>query len=206
VDKKKKKRKIKKKKNKQGAKLPTIAKHVEINQPVTINQVGNIDEAQNPTKTTRKPKYPRKICKGDHLLRDFPGLTKVLEVRSTGTHNPVSSTSGHHVGDNPSNSENKVRSNKGRVNIHYMLCRDMHRTHLCPRMDEYLCLLEDMIVPQPQLTTTYHKLSPNPPLVANMVDLILSSIDPIITLKSEDKVVDLVPSSVNPTLPLRSEI
>jgi hypothetical protein len=83
VDKKKKKRKIKKKKNKQGAKLPTTTGHVGSNQPVTVNHVGSIDEVHKPTKTTRKPKFPCRICKGDHLLKDFPGIPKVLDVWST---------------------------------------------------------------------------------------------------------------------------
>jgi hypothetical protein len=206
LDKKKKKRKIKKKKNNQGAKLPTTAGHVGRNKLVIVNQVGNIDETHKPTKTTRKPKYPFRICKGDHLLRDCPGLTKVLEVWSMGPHHPVSSTFGHHAGDNPSTSESKVGSKKGRVTIHYLLCRDMYRTHFFLRMDESLRLLEDMTFPQPQPSTTYRKLYPDPPLVSNVVNLIPSSIDPIIPLKSEAKVVDLVTSSVNPTLPLRSEI
>jgi hypothetical protein len=152
------------------------------------------------------PNTLSEICKGDHLLRDWPGLTKVLEVWSMCPHHLVSSTFGHHAGDNLSTSESKVGSKKGRVTIHYLLCRDMYRTHFFPRMDESLCLLEDMNFPQPQPPTTYRKLSPDQPLVSNVVDLITSSIDPIIPLKSEAKVVDLVTSSVNPTLPLRSEI
>jgi hypothetical protein len=100
VDKKKKKRKIKKKKNKQGAKLPTTAGHVGSNQPVTVNQAGNIDEVHKPTKTTRKPKFPCRICKGDHLLKDFPGIPKVLEVWSMSSKQPVSSASAGHAGEN----------------------------------------------------------------------------------------------------------
>jgi hypothetical protein len=73
-------------------------------------------------------------------------------------------------------------------------------------MDEASKLLEDIIISKTQLPTAYHKLSPNPPLVAKVVDMIPSLVDPTLPLKSEVKVVDLVPSSFDPTLPLKSEI
>jgi len=78
VDKKKKKRKIKKKKNKKGSKLPTTAKNVG-EQPVTVNHVGSVDYS-NITQTTHKPKYPCRLCKGSHLLKECPGLSKVIEA------------------------------------------------------------------------------------------------------------------------------
>jgi hypothetical protein len=78
VDKKKKKRNIKKKKNKQGYKLPTTARHVG-KQPVTDNRVRSVDDAKI-TQTTRKPKYPCRIRKGNHILKDFPSLFKVIEA------------------------------------------------------------------------------------------------------------------------------
>jgi hypothetical protein len=81
VDKKKKKRKNKKKKNKQGSKLPTTVKHVG-KQPVTVNRAGSVGDVKI-TQTTRKPKYPCRICKGSHILKDFLGLPKVIEVWST---------------------------------------------------------------------------------------------------------------------------
>jgi hypothetical protein len=71
VNKKKKKRKIKKKKDKQGSKFPTTVKHVG-KQPVTVNRVGSVDDVKI-TQTTRKPKYPCRLCKGIHLLKEFPG-------------------------------------------------------------------------------------------------------------------------------------
>jgi hypothetical protein len=73
VDKKKKKRKNKKKKNKQGSKLPTAVRHVG-KQPVTDNRVGSVDGVKI-TQTTRKPKYPCRLCKGSHILKDFPSLS-----------------------------------------------------------------------------------------------------------------------------------
>ena len=61
----------------------------------------------------------------------------------------------------------------------------MHRTYLCPRMDEASKFFEDIIVPQQWLPTVYHKLSLDIPLF--------------------DQVVDPSPSLVDPTLPLESE-
>jgi hypothetical protein len=78
VNKKKKKRKNKKKKNKQGSKPPTTVKHVG-KQPVTVNRAGSIDDVKI-TQTTRKPKYPCRLCKGSHLLKECPGLSKVIEA------------------------------------------------------------------------------------------------------------------------------
>jgi hypothetical protein len=80
MDKKKKKRKINKKKNKQGSKLPTTSKHVR-KPPVTDNHAGSVDDTQI-IQTTHKPKYPCRICKGSHILKDFPGLSKVIEASS----------------------------------------------------------------------------------------------------------------------------
>jgi hypothetical protein len=84
VDKKKKKRKNKKKKNKEGSKLPNTVKHVG-KQPVTINCAGSVDDV-NITDTTYQPKYPCRLCKGSHILKDFPGLSKVIEAWSTHPH------------------------------------------------------------------------------------------------------------------------
>jgi hypothetical protein len=84
VNKKKKKRKNKKKKKKQGSKLPTTIKHVG-KQPVTVNHTRSVDDVKI-TQTTRKPKYPCRLCKGSHLLKDFPGLSKVVEAWSTHPH------------------------------------------------------------------------------------------------------------------------
>jgi hypothetical protein len=102
VDKKNKKRKITKKKNKQGSKLPTNSEHVG-KKPVTVDHVGSVDDAKI-TQTTRKPKYPCKLCKGNHLLKDCPGLSKVIEAWCTRPCQPMSSSSEQHVDDLPSTS------------------------------------------------------------------------------------------------------
>jgi hypothetical protein len=94
-----------------------------------------------------------------------------------------------------------------------MLCKGRHLTHLYPRMDEALKLLEDMTVSQPQLPTSYHKLSLNPPIVDGMINLVplsVSPVDQVVNLvtsldETVDQVVDPIPSSVNPTLSLESE-
>jgi hypothetical protein len=97
VNKKKKKRKNKKKKNKQGSTHPTTTRHVG-KKPVTINHAESVDDVKI-THTTRKPKYPCTLCKGSHLLKDFHGLSKVIEAWSTQPHQPMSSTYEQHVDD-----------------------------------------------------------------------------------------------------------
>jgi hypothetical protein len=76
VDKKKKKRKNKKKKNKQGSKIPTTAGRVG-KKPVTVDHVGSVDDVKI-TQTNRKPRYPCRLFKGIHLLKDCPVLSKVI--------------------------------------------------------------------------------------------------------------------------------
>ena len=82
----------------------------------------------------------------------------------------------------------------------------MHHTYLCPCMDEASKLLEDIIVPQKRLPTGYCKLSLDIALVDKLTDLVLTSVDPSLPLKSEVEVVDPSPSLVDPTLPLESEV
>jgi hypothetical protein len=211
VNKKKKKRKNKKKKIKQGSKPPTTVKHVG-KQPVTVNRAGSVDDVKI-TQTTRKPKYPCRLCKGSHLLKDCPGLSKVIEAWSTHPRQPMSLASEQHADDLPSTSHDTVGKKKSRVKFPCMLCKGSHLTHLCPHMDEASKLLEDMTVSQPQLPAAYRKLSLNPPVVDGMITPVPSPVNPVdhvvnlVTSLVEpvDKVVDPIPSSVNPTLPLESE-
>jgi hypothetical protein len=81
MDKKKKKRKNKKKKNKQGSTLPTTAGHVGKKQ-VTLNSSRSVDDVKI-TQTTRKPKYPCRLCKGSHILKDCLGLSNFIKAWST---------------------------------------------------------------------------------------------------------------------------
>jgi hypothetical protein len=129
-----------------------------------------------------KPKFPCNIYKGDHFLRDFPSLPKVLEMCSS-----TSSVPTRHDGDAPSNSDVKFGKKKTIVKFPCMLCKGDHYSHLCPRMDEASYLLEKI-----QLPTDYHNNPPNPSLVDGMVNLVPSPVSPV------DQVVNLVSSSVEP--------
>ena len=73
-------------------------------------------------------------------------------------------------------------------------------------MDEASKLLEDITVSHQRLPTGYCKLSLDMPLVDKVVDLVLTSVDPTLPLKSEVQVVDSDSSVVDPTLPLKSEV
>jgi hypothetical protein len=99
-----------------------------------------------------KPKFPCILCKGDHFLMDFPGLTQVLEVWSS-----MSSASVSDVNDTPSTSDVQVGKKKKTVKFPCMLCKGNHYSHHCPRMDEASSLLEKLQFPK-----GYRKLSSNP--------------------------------------------
>ena len=93
---------------------------------------------------------------------------------------------GHHTDHTLSTSDSVVKSRKGKVINPCLLCKDMHFTYLCPRMDEASKWLEDITVPQQRLPTGYRKLSLDLSLVDKVVDLATSSIDPTLSLKSEE--------------------
>ena len=76
-----KKKKKKKKSDKRDATHATIS-------PST-SQVGT------PSAPPRKVKFPCKLCKGDHLLRDCPGIPRILEVWSHDPAHPSSSSQAH---------------------------------------------------------------------------------------------------------------
>jgi xanthosine utilization system XapX-like protein len=190
VDKKKKKRKNKKKKNKQGSKLPTTVGHVG-KKLVIVNHARSVDDVKI-TQTTHKPRYPCRLCKGRHLLKDFPSLSKVIEVWSIHPHQPMSSTSEKHVDDLPSTSQDTIGKKKSRVKFPCSLCGGSHQTHLFPRMDEASKLQEDMTVSQAQLPFSYHKLTLNPPVVDGIINLVPSLVS------SVDHVVNMVMSLVEP--------
>jgi hypothetical protein len=140
----KKKRNIKKKKNKKESKLPTTVGQVG-KQPVTVNHDGSVDDAKI-TQTTRRPKYPCRICKDSHLLKDFPSLSKLVEAWSTHPLQPMLSAYEQHVDDLLSTSHDTVGNKKSRVKFACMLCKGSHLTHYLPCMDKALKLLEYMIV------------------------------------------------------------
>jgi hypothetical protein len=57
------------------------------------------------------------IFKGDHLLKDFHGIPKILEVWYQGSQQPMSSTIIVHAGENPSTDNHWDGGKKGQVNI-----------------------------------------------------------------------------------------
>jgi hypothetical protein len=201
IDKKKKKQK-EKKKNQKGTKPPTTS-NVGSKQPATVNSTGSVDKVDKVKTKNLKPKFPCSLCKGDHFLRDFPGIPKVLEMWSS-----MSSASAGHAGDTPSTSDVKVGKKKTTVKFPCMLCKGDHYSHLCPCMDEASSLLEKL-----QLPKGYRKLSPNPSLVdglVNPVPSLVNLVDQVVNLVSSlveplTKVVDPVSSSISPTFHLESE-
>ena len=74
----------------------------------------------------------------------------------------------------------------------------MHLTYIFPCMDEASKLLEDIIVHQQRISTGYHKLSLDLPLVDKLVDPVPSLVDTTLSLESEEQV-------VHPNIPLKSE-
>jgi hypothetical protein len=202
VDQKKKKWKEKKKKSPKRTKAPTTS-DVGSKKPVTINSTGSVDEINKIKRNNPKPKFPCSLCKGDHFLRDCPGLTQVLEMWSS-----TSSASVGHVDDTPSTSDVQVGKKKKTVKFPCMLCKGNHYSHLCPRMDEASSLLEKL-----QLPKGYRKLSPNPSLVDGLVNPVPSSVslvDQVVNLVSSSieprtQVADPVPSSVSPALHQKSD-
>jgi hypothetical protein len=194
---------------------------VRSKKPTTLNSNGSVNEVNKIKMKNMKPKFPCSLCKGDHFLRDFPGLPNVLEVWSS-----MSSTLARNVGDTPSTSDIKVCKKKTTVKFPCMLCGANHYSHLFPHMDEASSLLENL-----QLPISYRNISPNPSLVdgiINMVpspfnpvdqvvNLVSSSVepltqmvylfppfDPILPLENENQVVNLMLLSIDPTPPLRS--
>jgi len=157
--------KKKKKKKKQDKK--------EVNQPTMVVSVSCVKETSN---MHRKPKYPCRLCKGDHFLINCPGIPKVLEVWSEKS---------HQLSINPSTSDSQDSGKKGKVRFPCKLCKGSHQSHIFPHMDEASKLLENLSIPQQEFPTGYRKLSPN--------------------LPSTDRVIDLISSTVNPTFPLESE-
>ena len=97
VDIKNKKRNSQKKKDKQEIKSHSTTPHCD-------------ESLDFPMKTTRKPKLPCRICKGDHILKYCHGLSQVLEVWFEVSKQPMSSTSVHHSDDTPSTSDSVVKN------------------------------------------------------------------------------------------------
>jgi hypothetical protein len=54
--------------------------YVRSKKPVTVNSIGSVDEVNKIKMKNLKPKFPCSLCKGDHFLRDFHGIPKVLKM------------------------------------------------------------------------------------------------------------------------------
>jgi hypothetical protein len=199
VDQKKKKWKEKKKKSSKRTKTPTTS-DVGSKQPVTVNSTGSVDKIK---RNNPKPKFPCNLCKGDHFLRDCPGLTQALEMWSS-----TSSASVSHVDDTPSTSDVQVGKKKKTVKFPCMLCKGNHYSHLCPLMDEASSLLEKL-----QLPKGYHKISSDPSLVDGLVNPVPSPVSPVdqtvnlvsSSIEPQTQVADPVLSSINPALHQKSD-
>jgi hypothetical protein len=72
-----KKQKEKKKKNQKRTKPPTTS-NVGSKQPTIVNSTGSVDKVDKVKMKNLKRKFPCSLCKGDHFLRDCPGIPKVL--------------------------------------------------------------------------------------------------------------------------------
>ena len=115
----------------------------------------------------------------------------------------MSSTFDHHVDDTPSTNDPLVKGRKGKFLYPCFICKDMHRTFLCPSMDEASHWLENITDHQQVIPTSDSKLSLDPPLVDQVVDLDLSVVDPTLPFESEVKVDESV--SFPPDLTLSSK-
>jgi hypothetical protein len=130
-----------------------------------------------------------------------------------GSQQIISPVASSHGGNNPSTSDSKFGSKKGRLNFPYRLCEGIHRIYLFPCVDGK-GLLEKYFISQQKILVGYHKFSIKPPLVDELVNMVPSSVNMV------HQVIDLVPSLVdlvvqvvdpvsslvNPTLPLKSEV
>ena len=97
------KRNVKKKNTKQKVIDPTSNRHVGI-PPATDHHAGSIDV---PIFDLCKNKFPCRLCKADHLLKDCLSLSLMSEVSSR---HPMSLVSDHHANDAPSTSDSLVKS------------------------------------------------------------------------------------------------
>jgi hypothetical protein len=60
----------------------TSASHVGDVQPTTASHAGGINSVEKPRWIGRKPKFPCKLCKGDHLTHLCPGIPEVQRLWS----------------------------------------------------------------------------------------------------------------------------
>lgn len=61
---------------------PTSASHVQDSPQTTASHVGGMEVDKKPGRRSFKPKFPCKICKGDHLTHLCPGIPEVQKIWS----------------------------------------------------------------------------------------------------------------------------
>ena len=141
---KKKKRKTKKRKSPKGEPTHTV--------PLSSPAIhSSAPEVGSPSAPPRKVKFPCRLCKEDHLLRDCPGIPMVLEVWSRDPAHPSSSSEAH--GDATLSVGNG--KGKGKIRIPCRLCEGNHPLHLCPLMDKASTVMESLTASLPQLPIGY---------------------------------------------------
>lgn len=145
----KKKRKTKKKKSNKG----TVTKTKKTTS-TTVVPPRTTEDGLLPTPPP-KVKFPCRLCKENHLLRDCPGIPRVLRIWARDPARPSSST-GPHSDDTPVVGNTK---GKGKIRLPCKLCEGHHFLHLCPLMDKASSVLESLADPPPQLPAGYQRLS-----------------------------------------------
>ena len=148
------KRKDKKKKTNHNVTYPTSDRHVG-NPSSTDNTTYSVEFS---TITPRKPKFPYRLYKGNHLLNYCHGLSQFLDVWSEASQHSMSSVFHLHIDDTSSTSDSVVKSPNQKAKYPCSLCKDMHLTYLCTLMDEDSKFLEYIIAPQQWLQAIYCNL------------------------------------------------
>jgi hypothetical protein len=65
-----------------GNRFVASASHVGDVKPTTVSHVGGINSIEKPRQIGRKPKFPCKLCKGDHLTHLCPDIPEVQRLWS----------------------------------------------------------------------------------------------------------------------------
>ena len=99
----------------------------EANSTVVASKTPALNE---PSKPPWKVKFPCILCHRNHILRDFPGIPKVLEVWSNGRP-PLPLASGSQVGGTSSAGADKAPKKQGKITNPCKLCEGHHAIHLC---------------------------------------------------------------------------
>ena len=121
---------------------------------ITLAPTPSTPEVGPPSAPLRKVKFPCRLCKEDHLLRDCLGIHRVLEVWSRDPAHPSSSSESH------DDATLSIGDGKGKWKIRFpcRLCEGHHPLHLCPLMDKASSVFGSLTTPSPQLPVGYQRL------------------------------------------------